>query len=243
MPQLMFYENVTPLNRDQHKSLRLRKPEGDCSFATAAGFVPLAGVEFAQSALDYPILVSGTEKDLAPVALLGLTPGVNEFVEPDGRWTSGCYVPAFVRRYPFVLARADAGDTFTVCIDDRYKGFGDGEGETLFAEDGSDGPVLREAIAFMQGFLAEMERTRAFMQRLDSLELLVARDMQLTDAAGKSVLLRGFRVVDDSRLSSLDDATVLEFHRAGYWPWIHAHLVSLGNLPRLQTRASARRSV
>lgn len=241
MPQLMFYENLTPLNRDQHKSLRLCKTDGDCSFASSAGFVPLAGVEFVQCALDYPILFSGSERDLAPVALLGLTPGVNEFVQSDGRWEEGCYIPAFVRRYPFVLARAESDDKYTVCIDDRYKGFGETEGESLFTEDGSEAPILRDAIAFMQGFLTEMERTRTFIQRIEALGLLVTRDMQLTDATGKSVLLRGFRVVDDDRLSALEDEAVLEFHRAGYWPWIHAHRVSLGNVVRLQTRTAQKR--
>ena len=240
MPQLMFYERVTPLNRDLHKSLRLTKPEGDCSFAAHTSFVPLAGVEFVQCALHYPILFTGADKELAPVALLGLAPGSNVFVNENGRWAAGCYVPAFIRRYPFVLARSEESQqTLTVCVDDQYKGFG--EGEALFNDDGTDAPALREAIGFMQGFLTEMERTRAFMQRLEALNLLVGRDMQLTDAAGKSVLLRGFKVVDDSRLASLDEETVLAFQRAGFDAWIHAHLISLGNIPLLQQRSTEKR--
>jgi len=239
MSQLMFYENVIPLNRDQHRGLRLKRAAGDCSFAAAAGFVPLAGVEFVQSARDYPILVSGGEQDFAPVALLGLVQGSNLFVDHTGQWAGGCYVPAFVRRYPFVLARSGDDDKYTVCIDDKYKGFDNADGEPLFLDDGTESALLRESIAFLQGFLAEMERTRAFMRRLDELGLLVTRDMQLTDAAGKSFLLRGFRVVDDTRLGALDDAVVLEFHKAGYWPWIYAHLSSLGNIARLQARLAA----
>lgn len=237
MSQLMFYENVVPLNREQHKGLRLKRAEGDCSFAASASFVPLAGVEFFQSARDYPILISGKDEDIAPVALLGLAQGRNLFVDASGRWAPGCHVPAFVRRYPFVLAKGAEGDNYTVCIDDRYKGFDGESGEPLFQDDASESPFLRDTISFLQNFLTEMERTQAFMKRLRELDLLVSRDMQLTDAHGKSFLLRGFYVVDDLRLGGLDDAVILEFHKAGYWPWIYAHLFSLGNLARLQQRS------
>lgn len=239
MSQLMFYENVVPLNREQHKELRLNRAEGDCSFAVGTGFVPLAGVEFFQSARDYPILISGRGEDLAPVALLGLAPGRNLFVETSGRWSHGCHVPAFVRRYPFVLAKTGEGDSYTVCIDDRYKGFDTGSGEPLFDQDGKESPFLRDTITFLQSFLTEMERTQAFMKRLRELDLLVSRDMQLTDARGKSFLLKGFFVIDDTRLAGVDEGVILEFHKAGYWPWIYAHLFSLGNLTRLQDRAQS----
>ncbi|OOG24218.1 SapC family protein [Thioalkalivibrio denitrificans] len=235
MPQLMFYENVVPLNRETHRNLRLERAEGDCSFAAGTGFVPVAGVEFFQAARDYPVLISGKGDDLAPVALLGLSQGRNLFVDPSGRWSYGCHVPAFVRRYPFVLAKGK-DDNFTVCIDDQYKGFQGDSGEPLFDADGKETPFLRDTIAFLQSFLTEMERTQAFMKRLRELDLLVARDMQLTDARGKSFLLKGFFVVDDTRLNALDDEVILEFHKAGYWPWIYAHLFSLGNLSRLQDR-------
>ncbi len=238
MSQLMFYENVTPLNRDQHRALRLNKSNGDYGFAAGANLAPVAAVEFAPASADYPILFSGTETDPAPVALFGLSQGGNLFVERDGQWAPGCYVPAFVRRYPFVLARTGQSDGYTVCIDDRYKGFGETEGEALFTDDGTDSPLLRDSIIFLQGFLTEMERTTAFAKRLCELGLLVTRDMQLTDAKGKTTTLRGFRVVDESRLAGLSDEVVIEFHRAGYWPWIYAHLFSLGNVARLQARAT-----
>lgn len=238
MTQLMFYENVTPLNRDQHRELKLLQRRDDCSFARAASFVPLAAVEFAQASADYPILISGSTDDPAPVALLGLSPGTNLFVGSEGHWAAGTYVPAFVRRYPFVLARDGDVGNYTVCIDDQYRGFGQKGGEALFDKDGKETPLLRDAITFLQGFLKEMERTALLMKRLNELELLVTRDMQLTDAQGRSFLLKGFRVIDESRLGELADEHVVEFHRSGYWSWIYAHLFSLGNLAKLQARVS-----
>lgn len=239
MSQLMFYENVTPLNREKHRALRLKQTGGDCSFAKEASFVPLAAVEFAQASATYPILFSGSEGDPAPVALLGLAPASNLFVDDKGQWAAGTYVPAFVRRYPFVLARTSSEGDYTVCIDDKYAGFGKKEGEALFDEEGKETGLLKDAIAFLQGFLKEMERTAAFTKRLEELELLIARDMQLTDAQGRNFLLKGFRIIDESRLAGLSDETVLEFHRAGYWPWIYAHLLALGNLSQLQNRVAA----
>lgn len=240
MSQLMFYENVTPLNREKHRKLRLKQGNGDSSFAAEASFVPLAAVEFAQASATYPILISGSVGDPAPVALLGLAPGSNLFVDDKGQWAAGSYVPAFVRRYPFVLARNSKEDDYTVCIDDKYSGFDEEAGDPLFGEDGKETGLLGDAIAFLQGFLKEMERTAAFTKRLEELELLIARDMQLTDAQGRSFLLKGFRIVDESKLAGLSDEVVLEFHRQGYWPWLYAHLFSLGNLTQLQSRVGTK---
>lgn len=240
MSQLMFYENVTPLNREKHRALRLKQSGGDCSFADAASFVPLAAVEFAQASATYPILFSGSEGDPAPVALLGLAPASNLFVDEKGQWAANTYVPAFVRRYPFVLARTSSDGDYTVCIDDKYSGFGKKEGEPLFDEEGKETGLLNDAIAFLQGFLKEMERTAAFAKRLEELDVLISRDMQLTDAQGRSFLLKGFRIIDESRLAGLTDDAVIDLHRAGYWPWVYAHLFSLGNLSQLQSRVATK---
>lgn len=237
MTEILLYESIVPLNRERHSDLRLKSLNGDCSFAAKSHYVPLAGTEFYQAAGDYPIVFAGQGAESTPVAILGLREGENAFVESDGRWRDGTYVPAFVRRYPFVLARGneDDPDNLTVCVDESYAGFTreEGDGEALFGEEGTEGPALENAVKFLQEYLAESERTRVFAQRLFELDLLVRRDVQITDAEGAQFILRDFRVVDPSKLDALDDATVTELHRNGFLGWIHAHLVAMSRLERM----------
>src|SRR3546814_17461453 len=50
----------------------------------------------------------------------------NLFVDASGQWAPDTYIPAFVRRYLFVLAEKPAakeGDDFTVFLDEQYEGF------------------------------------------------------------------------------------------------------------------------
>lgn len=236
MATMLFYDDIAALNRDSHGKLRLRRADGDVGFAAGTNFVPLAGTEFGQVARDYPIVFAGREDDLAAIAVLGLRQGQNLFVEPDGRWARGHYIPAFVRRYPFILAEQGDGKDFTVCIDQSWRGFNDKDGEPLF-EDGKESEFLKGIIDFLRLFHAEMLRTREFVARLKALDLLIRKDLQLTDAAGNAFTIRDCQVVDEERLHALKDKQVAELHKSGFLWWIYAHLISLGNTVRLLARA------
>lgn len=113
MTTLLLYKDIKALNRDQHKGLKLRQAE-TCDFAAETHLVPLAGLEFFQAARHYPIVFIGNGAQAAPIALLGLKEGHNAYLEEGLQWRANTYVPAFVRRYPFVLAQ-DEADKFTVC--------------------------------------------------------------------------------------------------------------------------------
>lgn len=234
MPTLLLYKEIKALNRDEHKLLKL-KVGGDSHFAAATHLVPLAGLEFFQAARSYPIVFVGEGDSVSPIALLGLEQGDNSYVQDDGRWHANAYVPAFIRRYPFVLAQGE-DDGFTVCIDAGYSGWNEADGQALFKDDGSNSDYLNEMIQFMQGFTAEMQRTRDFVEALKALDLLVARTLKLTHASGESFVLRDFMAVDEERFLKLDDDQVLTLNRKGYLGWVYAHLMSLGNANQLFER-------
>ena len=244
MAQLLFYQNIVALNRERHADLRLKPANGDCSFAADTHFVPIAGTEFYQAAPDYPILFAGDADEPSPVALLGLTEGRNAFVNTDGRWRNGTYLPAFVRRYPFVLARGDENDpdNLTVCVDESYAGLTRDveQGEALFDSEGNQTPMLKRSMGFLQQYLAESERTRDFVKKLIALDMLVRRDVQIIDAEGNRFVLRGFRVIEPRKLDGLDDETIIELHQRGFLGWIHAHLVSMSRLERMPTDVQSR---
>src|SRR5690606_11244135 len=115
---------------------------------------------------------TGSE-DASPVAILGLRGGENLFIDAHGRWANGMYVPAFVRRYPFILSRGGQGPTdYTVCVDESFEGLSESEGEPLFDDEGKESELVGRAVGLLRDFLTETERTRRFVERLRQLELL-----------------------------------------------------------------------
>lgn len=232
MPISMFYERPTALNREQHSTVKL-KPNGlNFSFAAGVNSVPLAGVEFAEAARSYPIFfLEPAEGEAFPIALLGLASGGNRFVTADGAWRDS-YVPAFVRRYPFVLA-----DDNTVCFDEAYPGFNRDEGEPLFGDDGKESDFLNQTITFLVQFQEEMRRTQDFTKTLRELNLLKSWGIQSIGAGGEPQILDGLSIVDTRKLTQLADDEVLALFRSGAMAWIHAHLLSLGTIPVLTAPA------
>ena len=244
MAEVLFYERPVPLNRNQHKDLRL-KAVPNVKFAAQAHSVPLTGAEFPVAARDLPILFAGQSvEDAGPMALLGLRQNENLLVDANGMWAQNVYVPAFVRRYPFILAEKPVGaegDDFTVFLDEAYEGFGSEEGERLFKEDGSDSEMLANAVGFLGEFQQHVARTRWFMDQLRKHDLLEPRNIRL-QKDGSSINLNGLFVVNEEKLRQLDEKTAHEFLREGVLGWIYAHLLSLPNVERLAQRLDLRES-
>lgn len=236
MTQLMFYERPVPLNRDRHQALKLAVRADHFKFASQTNAVPITSTEFIDAARDYPIVFVGEEGGPMNVAaLVGLRQNENLMVDADGQWTPGTYIPAFARRYPFVLAKTEQDDRLTVCIDEVYAGLGQDQGEALFDDAGAESDYLKRILDFLQRFHAEAQRTTAFATRLRELGLLVPKVIQI-ERDGQVQTLHGLWVVDVQRYRAIDDARVLELFRAGFVEWIEAHIVSLGCLNRLMSR-------
>ncbi len=248
MAEVLFYEHPVPLNRTEHKDLRL-KGVPNVKFAMNAHSVPLTGVEFGIAARDLLIVFGGTSMaEAGPMAMLGLRQNENLYVDADGRWAADTYIPAFVRRYPFVLAEKPAGqegDDFTVFLDESYEGFNASEGERLFMEDGSDSEMLTKAVGFLGEFQQNIARTKWFMEQLHKHDLLEPRNVRLqkdgTDGQeGRAINLNGLFVVSEEKLRALDEKVTHELLREGVLGWIYAHLLSLANIDRLAQRLDVR---
>lgn len=234
MPELLFYRQVTALDKDKHRELRvgeIRKYD----FTRQTNSVPLAAVEFFEAAREYPIVFAQANvNELIPVALLGLRNQENLFVDRSGNWDAR-YIPAFVRRYPFVPT-AGSDDQLVVCIDEFHAAVGAEEGQRLFSDDGSTTPFLDKAIVFLRDFHAEAVRTREFVKRLSELKLLTEVQARAELASGGAYQLGGLFVISEPAYRALDKDLVDELFRKGWLSLIDAHLLSLGNLGRLIDR-------
>lgn len=243
MATMIFYQKPTALNRERHRKLKLDVTVGNFSFATKTNSVLIASTEMVDAALSYPVVFVGKAGGPYTVAaMVGLNDQENLYVDADGQWETDCYMPAFVRRYPFVLAEGDdANADLTVCVDESFVGLNETTGEALFDAEGKESPLLQGAVDFLRLFHVEMQNTNAFGKRLAELDLLVQKTIEV-QRDGKKQLVEGIFIVDQEKLLKLDDATMLHLVRNGDLSLIHAHLFSLKHVPRLAARLDRRTS-
>ena len=241
MSTLNFYQTPVALNRERHRNLKLDASKGNYLFAAKTNSLLLATTELIDAAASYPVVFVGeTGGPYTLCAMVGLNNEENLFVDAAGNWDAGSYVPAFVRRYPFVLSGgADENAELAVCIDESFPGFNEETGQPLFDDQGKDAPLLQGAIEFLQHFHAEMQHTNTFAQRLNALGLLEPKNFEVQRDARKLVV-EGVVVINAEKLAALDDATVLTMVRNGDMALAHALLLSVKQIPHMAVRLEER---
>ncbi|MCF8159222.1 MAG: SapC family protein [Polaromonas sp.] len=236
MTTLLIYQDAVALDRERHRHLKL-KAQGHARFAATVHAVPLVAVEFAPASREYPIVfargatVNEQPGELLCYALTGLHEGQNLFVDAAGQWNAR-YVPAFIRRYPFVFAHTGA-DQLSVCIDESYPGFDDSEGEPLFDDAGEPAAALQGALDLLTDYQRQIQLTGAFLKKLDAAGILMQAELRADFADGRNALVQGLLVVDEARLKQLPADTLPEWLASGELGLLYAHLLSLGNLQQL----------
>ncbi len=240
MSNLLFYSEPIPLNKDSHRTLAVVRKGGDYRFAAKTNSVLLTGLEFIEACKEYPIVFAKTPNDsLVPVAVVGLSAGGNLFIDHEGRWRAR-YIPAYVRRYPFVLAETGEKKKFTVCVD--RGALDEQNGERLFDDQGKETPYLAEAMAFMQQYQAQNLHAESFVKHLKLLDLLTEMSAKTVLKDQTGLLLQGFFVIDEKKLLKLERSKMQALMKTGELGWIYAHLISLSNFAGLVDRLAERRA-
>jgi hypothetical protein len=235
MPQALP-DHIVPINSEEHRNKKL-KPVSDFSFAADQHAASIAVHEFSRCSPVFPIVFlkdsEGTETK--PVALFGMEKGQNLFIV-NGQW-GATYVPAILRRYPFVSVMDDEGQRMGVCIDTNSGLLSDDEGTPLFNEDGQPSEALEKTKKFL-GELSTMESfTKEFCQKLESLGLFRVLNVSY-EVKGQKKTLGGCHAIDEKKLQELSDADFLDLRKLQYIGPIYAHLSSLGQMEKLSHLAA-----
>ncbi len=232
--QLMIYERAVPVSSEAHRDWSVKT--GDTfAFAKEINSVPILAAEFAVSALEHTIIFAGEGDAVFPSVILGMRDNDNAHVNEDGSW-NGNYVPAFLRRYPFVFSRSGDGDTFTLCIDEEFEGFNnEGKGERLFDADGNRTQYLETMLKFIQEYQNQFTRTQAFAKKLVDLGLLEPAQAQF-QMAGKQSALAGFQTINRAKLKELSGDQLKELAATDELELCYMHLQSLNNLTPMARR-------
>ena len=240
MKTAFFYQQPEVLDREIHKHLQL-KPIVDVGFAEHSHVVPIVAVEFAEACLEYPIVFNKIDAtSWGALAVTGLAEGENLFIDPNKQWL-GRYVPACIRRYPYILAD-DGEQAMGVAIDLACPNVGEQleGGEALFLDDGEPAPQLQATMNFLAEFQTHVNATQALIHRLAEADLLVQSDLKITLGDGRSAALSGVWMVDEARFKALPDTAAAAWFRSGDLALVYQHLLSLRNLTALlQRRAVA----
>lgn len=240
--QLLFYERAVPLSKERHADWSV-ETGGDYSFARHVNAVPLLATEIPAAAAEYAIVFTGTSETVMPAALLGIRNDENVYLTQNGGWLAK-YIPAFVRRYPFVFSSSGNGSTFTLCLDEEFSGCNqDGRGQRLFDAETQATPYLEQMLTFTKNFQAQYEPTASFCKKLTDLKLLDPMKAQIKSKDGVEMSLGGFMAVNRDRLKALPGDTLSELAKTNELELIYLQLASMKNVSAIAERVIAREEV
>ncbi len=237
---VLFYKNPQPLNPEQHAGLGVKKIDEPFSFLRAAHAVPVTVTEFGMAATAYPIIFVGEE--YTPIAAMGVRQGENLFVRDDGQTDPDYYVPAFVRRYPFVFANDNSGDRLLLCID-REAPMVTNQPEVPLFENGEPSAFTQNAIEFCQEFERQRRATEDFVKIVRGMNLFEQKTVafQPRDPQGNPIgeqqKIADYWAIDENKLGELSPEQFAELRAKGALGAIYAHLLSLLNWQRIIQRA------
>jgi hypothetical protein len=205
-------------------------------FTRRVNSIPLMAVEFPMAAPEYAIVFAANGESVLPVVILGARKDENLYLSNDDQWRAQ-YIPAFVRRYPFVFSASEDGQTFTLCVDEAFQGLNfQGRGKALFDADGQPTEYVNNVLKFLQEYRVQHLRTETFCKRLRELDLLEPMQAQFTLGDGEKMALTGFSVVNRSKLKALADDQVGELARSDELELIYLHLQSMRNFSALKDK-------
>ncbi|SFB11189.1 SapC protein [Poseidonocella pacifica] len=233
--QLLIYDRATPINADTHKDVSV-KMTGAYGFARDVNSVPIVAAEFSAAAADCVIVFAGTAEAVFPAVLLGVENDRNEYVDENGAWI-GRYIPAFLRRYPFVFAQNPDGNQLTLCIDEGFEGVNsDGRGERLFDSEGERSSFLQSQLEFATQYQSQYLRTKAFCDRLLALDLLEPAVANFTGDDNQPRRLAGFFRIDRAKLKALSPEVLGEMFASDELELCYVHLQSFANIETLSIK-------
>jgi hypothetical protein len=234
---VLFYKQPEPLSPEQHGKMGVKSMDGPFGFAKVGHAIPLTVGEFPPASLTGPIIFVGDDK--LPIAVMGLNAGDNMFLRDDGLFEAGTYVPAYIRRYPFVFANDDAAQQMVLCVDRAAEFFAETNPDLPFFDaEGQATQYTKNCIEFCNNFEIERQRTAGFVQILKDLDLFETKTATFTPTNGDGTqgepqVIAEYFGVSEEKLNKLPADKYIELRDNGALSQIHAHLLSLLNWDKL----------
>ena len=235
----LFYNALEPLSSVTHGDWKLRAVDVSSLFAKVHA-VPITVDEFPLAQRHYPIVFS-VGPNPVPLALMGLNEGVNVFVDEEGRVDGTIYVPAYLRRYPYMLARLrpDTED-LSLCFDPTADSIGPFEEGAALFEDGQPTETTRGLLGFLEQFEQAGRRTAQFVQEMSDAKLLIDGEVTIQpEGAAQPFIYRGFQMLSEEAVHALRGDVARKMIQSGAMGLVYAHFFSLPLIRDLFSRQIA----
>lgn len=219
----MFYASPRPLDRTKDANLKVSRPT-HFRFAAKTNAIPLLVDEFPMAAAHYPIVFADGPTPI-PAAVVGLQNDTNLFIDSQGRWLNNAYLPAYIRRYPFILMDDAERKQFVLCIDEASDMLGQ-NGEYPLFEGEQPSSFTQSAMEFCAALRQQGDVTDNFVKTMKKLDLLMPNDAKIDMRDGSQMQLSGFLVINPQKFDALPDAKILEWRKNGWLGLIYAQLLS-----------------
>jgi len=229
----LFYNDLMPLNSRDHATWSSKTTE-NAKWIAGQHAIPLTAEEFIHASRSYPIVFSVADQPV-PLALLGLNEGVNTFFDDDGKLSEAIYVPAYARRYPFMLAKlSDETEELSLCFDPTSELVGEFADGTPLFENGEPSPACQATLDFCKNFEEAGFRTQAFVEELMKHDLLMDGEVAIQQEGNENPFIyRGFKMVDQEKLRDLRGDVLRTMNQSGMLALIFAHLFSLDKMSEI----------
>lgn len=230
----LFYSKPVLLDSRKHGDLSLSSNIG-FGFSGKINAVPINLVEMPQIAHFYPIAFSN-DGSATPVAILGVRNDENLFVNPDGSWREDHYVPAYIRRYPFIFTEMEKGDRLSLCIDENEDFLIKDDSNPFFDKEGKPAELAQNAMEFCKSYHAAAQQTLDFSKALIDANVLVDRQAEISVNDNQKINFSGFKIIDEERFNTIDDKKFVEWRKHGWLAGAYAHLFSgmhWGNITKI----------
>ena len=236
---MFLFNNPELMNKEQHGTLGFCQPTKRFDFASKVRAIPITVTEIPAAMKDYPIIFMSKETPIL-LAVVGLIDDMNLFVDEKGDWDKHCYIPGYVRRYPFGIANETGSDRLAIVIDAAYDGLKPNGDLPLFENDAPT-EMTQSAIDFCQAFERDRQLTDSFCERLKALDVIEGQNAHFTpQGATEPKTFAEYCSVDEKKLSGLTDEQFLELRHESLLPLIHGLVMSMGNWRLLLQRRAER---
>ncbi len=230
----ILYTKVEPLAPALHDGLGLKRIDQPLLFAAGAHAVPLNTIEFNFALKNYPIVFAGADVPM-PVAVFGMQERENLFVSQDGKWLENAYIPAYIRRYPFIFGQNQDQSQLTLCIDRGSPLIGESP-DFPFFENGQASDTVNKAVEFCKTFHQHHMATQKFGRIIKELDLFANQQVTMRAPNGDQHVVGTYLAIDEGKFNELKDEAYLLLRKSGALPFVYMHLSSLSNWQVLSQR-------
>ena len=226
----LFYSKVKPLDRVQDAALKAHRT-ADFRFSTKTNAIPLVAEEFPFAAGDYPIVFAAGNIPV-PVAVTGLELDKNLMLDQAGNWLGRSYIPAYVRRYPFILVEEPESKQLVLCYEEGAPQLS-ARGELALFDNGEPTDIVKRALDFCMALRQQGESTDAFVQALQERKLLEPGHVEVELPDGRMAKMDGFLAIDREKFQNLPADILAAWHKNGWLELIYAHFLSSSRWQKL----------